>query len=370
VIVHLHEKLCIRLSLLGLSVLFAAALQAAGPANRPKVIRVPGGDNNVVKAQVDADGTIHLLLDAEDGPRYVKSADAGVSFSAPIPIVDAASKKPGLKFQGEDLAIGKDGRVHVAMANNAWKLKLPEEEWGFYYASLEPGAKEFSPVRNINRKPSEGFSLAADERGNVSASFLSGKLFTMVSHDNGATFSAYAEPNSNWNPCDCCTTASTYGADGKLALLYREETDDERDMFVVLSDQRGNGKSLRTRISGTAWKINGCPMTYFSIARADTGYVAAWPTKGQVYFARLDRAGAVLPPGEIKTQGTSGMRNGLVALSASDGTTLIAWKNKDILGWQLYDAKGEPKGEPGSVSSPGGGAAGVVMRDGRFLLFP
>jgi hypothetical protein len=139
---------------------------------------------------------------------------------------------------------------------------------------------------------------------------------------------------------------------------------------VVLSNQRAKSKPLRTRISGTPWKLNGCPMTYFTITRTDTGYVAAWPTKGHVYFAWLDKAGTVLRPGEIRTPGTSGMRNGLVALSASDGATLIAWKNKELLGWQVYDVKGQPQGEPGSANSPGGGAAGVVLRDGRFLVFP
>src|SRR5262249_50404394 len=160
----------------------------------------------------------------------------------------------------------------VAMSNNAWKLKLPEVEWGFYYASLSPGANAFTPTRNVNRKPSEGFSLAADERGNVSASFLSGKLFTMVSHDNGETFTRYAEPNPVWNPCDCCTTAAAYGADGKLALLYREETANERDMYVALLDPVGAGTPSRARISGTPWKLNACPMTYFTIARAGDGY--------------------------------------------------------------------------------------------------
>jgi len=49
---------------------------------------------------------------------------------------------------------------------------------------------------------------------------------------------------------------------------------------------------------------------------------------------------------------------------------IVAWKNKDILGWQLYDGKGRLQGEPGSVASPGGAAAGVVPRNGRFLVFP
>jgi hypothetical protein len=323
-----------------------------------------------LKAQVERDGTIHLLLDSSDGPLYVKSQDGGLTFSEPIAVVDAAGQKPGLKFSGSDLAVGRDGRVFVAMSNNAWKLKLPQEEWGLYFVSLAPGGRAFSPVRNLNRKPSEGFALAADERGTVTATFLCDKLFVMVSRDDGDTFSSSAELNQSWDPCNCCTTSAAYGADGKLAILYREETNNERDMFVVLWDQRGETKPLRSPVSVTPWKIAACPMTYFTINRAEMGYVAAWPTKGHVYFARLDKEGRVLPPGEIRTSGTSGMRNSLLALSAPVGDALVAWKNKDSLGWQLYDANGQPKGTSGSADSLGSGAAGVALRDGRFLLFP
>jgi hypothetical protein len=107
----------------------------------------------------------------------VKSVDEGRTFSEPIAIVDAASQKPGLTFQAADLAIEKGGRVYILMANNAWKLKLLEAEWGLYYTSLAPGADAFSPVRNLNRKPSEGFSLATDEHGAVTACFPFRKTF-------------------------------------------------------------------------------------------------------------------------------------------------------------------------------------------------
>ena len=141
-------------------------------------------------------------------------------------------------------------------------------------------------------------------------------------------------------------------------------------MHLVLWDQARGGKPVRTRISGTPWKIEGCPMTYYTISPAANGYVAAWPTKGQIFFARLDKDGAVVPPGEIKTPGTTGMRTGLLALSAPDGVALVAWKNANALGWQLYDAKGQPKGDAGSAASTGSGAAGVVLPDGKFVLFP
>jgi len=207
----------------------------------------------------------------------------------------------------------------------------------------------------------------------VTACFLSDKLFAKVSRDDGDTYTANAELNPAWNPCDCCTTSAACGPAGKLAVIYREETNNERDIYLVLWDQSGESKPSkprRTRISSTPWKIDGCPMTYFTINGTDSGYVAVWPTKGQVYFARLDKEGAVWRPGEIRTPGTSGMRTALVALSATDGATLVSWKNNDILGWQLYDAKGQPQGTPGSETSPGNGAAGVVLPTGNFILFP
>jgi hypothetical protein len=254
------------------------------------------------------------------------------------------------------------------MGTNAWKLKLPQSEWAFFYARIEPEAKAFSPVRNLNGKPSEGFSLAADDKGNVTACWLSGKLYANVSHDDGKTFANAAEINAEYDPCNCCTTSAVYDAGGKLAVLYREETNNERDMYLVLWDQ-DKGKASRTRVSQTLWKINGCPMTYYAVGRDQRGFVAVWPTKGQIYFARLDNAGNLLAPGETKTPGSTAMRTGMLALGAPDGSTLVAWTKDSQLGWQLYDAKGQPSGSPGSAMTSGNGVAGVVARDGHFILF-
>src|SRR6185312_13939815 len=204
--------------------------------------------------------------------------------------------------------------------------------------------------------------------GNVSACWLSDKLYANVSHDNGEIFAPSVELDPRYNPCNCCTTSAAYGRDGKLAVLYREETGNERDMYVVLWDQ-ARGAMTRERVSRTPWKVDACPMTYYAIARGGEGFVAAWPTQGRIYFARLNARGEPFPPAEIETPGRSGMRTGLLALCAPDGATLIAWKKDDRLEWQLYDADGRPSGAPGAAKSPGHGAAGVVGKDGRFILF-
>jgi len=355
------------LAVLSTMSLCPGAANADDEAGRVIILPVPGRVRPVV-AKTDAEGTIHLLGDSEDGPKYARSTDGGGTFSSAVPVVGLGAQKTGLEYSAWDMAVGKGGRIHVAMGTNAWKLKLPQEEWGFFYANLEPGAAAFSPVRNINRKPSEGFSLAADDKGNVTACWLSDKLYANLSHDNGETFAPFIEVNARYNPCNCCTTSAVYGEDGRLAVLYREETHNERDMFLVLWDQ-ARGHVSRTRISRTLWKVEACPMSYYTISRDQAGFVAVWPTKGKIYFARLDGKGNPSPEAEIQTPGRSGMRTGMLALTAPDGNTLVAWKKDDQISWQLYGVGGQPAGPTGSAPSSGNGVAGVVGKDGRFILF-
>jgi hypothetical protein len=365
-----REYLCVRRSaavIVLIALLAGRTLASDLGSARISTIRVPNG-GEAVDAKIGSDGTIHLLYDSGDIPFYVKSSDRGATFSQPIPIVNKEARRPGLIFSGWALAVGRRNRVYVAMSTNNWQVKLDGVPVGLVYATLAPGAKAFTPVRSLNNQPSEGFSLAADEKADVAAAWLSGKLYANVSHDSGKTFTSNTEINSSYNPCDCCTTRAAYGANGDLAVLYREETNNDRDMYVVIFNK--SGQQSRTRISSTLWHINACPMTYFALTSANDGYLAAWPTRGDIYFARLDKNGKVLPPGEIKTPGHSGMRTGLVALGAPDETTLVAWKDRNNkLMWQLYDPAGHPQNAPESISSPGKGAAGVVDGRGHFILF-
>ena len=110
-------------------------------------------------------------------------------------------------------------------------------------------------------------------------------------------------------------------------------------------------------------------MTYYTVSRNESGFTAVWPTRGEIYFARLDGKGKLLPPGEIKTPGKTGMRTGMLALNGPRGSTLAAWRQDDCMKWQLYDAKGKPSGSVGSAKSAGTGVAGVVDKGGQFILF-
>jgi len=363
----MNVKIAIVMCLLGcISFIAQSPAQTDNKLDKVTVLASPDS-GKPVSATVDRAGTIHLLFDAADGPRYARSSNDGKSFEPSIPIA-SRSKQPELEFHGADFAVGGDGTVHVAMSTNAWKLKRPKEEWALYYARLAPGASAFSEVKNLNRQPSEGFSLAADDKGNVTACWLSGKLYASVSRDNGSTFAEAVEIDPSFNPCDCCTTSAVYSADGRLAVLYREETNNDRDMYLILWDQSRGGIS-RTRVSNTPWKIDACPMSAFAVTRSQNGYLAAWPTKDQIYFARIGSDGNPLPPGEIKTSGKAGMHTGMLGLGAADGSVLVAWKDHDQLHWQRFDQEGHVSGSPNSAPSLGEGVAGIVTRESHFVLF-
>jgi hypothetical protein len=63
------------------------------------------------------------------------------------------------------------------------------------------------------------------------------------------------------------------------------------------------------------------------------------------------------------------MRTGVLAIATNEGSTLVAWKKDNQLGWQMYDDRGRPTGTPGSARSPGNGVAGVLAKNGDIVLF-
>jgi hypothetical protein len=320
-----------------------------------------------VCARITNAGVIHLLYDLGGLTWYTVSRDNGKTFEKAICTVDPNSRQPGLEFSGADMSVNNNGQVFVAMSTNGWKLKVPQNEWSLHYTTLAPGASAFSPVSNLNGKSSQGFSLASDDGGNVAAVWLSEKLYANFSRDGGKTFSANAEISNECDPCPCCTTSSVFGANGDLAVLYREEAGNNRDMFILIRHR--DGRISRKRISTTLWNIDACPMSCFTISRAGEGYVAAWPTKGQVYFVKLDKDGNQLPPGEIATDGRAVSHEGILALATPDGHILIAWNHASRLNWQAFTANGRPTGWVESTAEDGKWAAGVALADSRILLF-
>ncbi|MCY3004652.1 MAG: hypothetical protein NTV29_01595 [Planctomycetota bacterium] len=83
-----------------------------------RIIQCPEGAKPV-RALQGAGGGVYAIADSDNGPVCFHSADYGVSFSKPIPLVDGASVQPGLEFHVWDTAMGHSGKLFVALTKKA-----------------------------------------------------------------------------------------------------------------------------------------------------------------------------------------------------------------------------------------------------------
>jgi hypothetical protein len=120
-------------------------------------------------------------------------------------------------------------------------------------------------------------------------------MFVARSKDGGTTFleesPAFDKPTG---ASACCGTKAQADDRGNLLLLYRAATANvNRD--IVLLTSNNNGASFR---GGPIhpWRIAACPMSSASLARSESGLVAAWETSNRVYFSHIDPETAKVTP--------------------------------------------------------------------------
>src|SRR6185503_19204800 len=121
------------------------------PAGHVQVISTPE-KGEVPDAEIDEKGTVHVAYVLREEAFYAKSED-GKTFSKPLRInSEPGTVHPANMFRGPDLAIGKNGRVHVIWYVNAYQRKLPKDQWGVFYSYIYPRQAGFAKIRNFNHK--------------------------------------------------------------------------------------------------------------------------------------------------------------------------------------------------------------------------
>ena len=271
------------------------------------LVRVPQGGIQP-EVVVDSRGILHLLYFAGE-PRggnlfYVRSPDYGQTFSAPIRVNSQEGSAIAIgTIRGGHLAVGRDGRIHVAW--NGSDTASPrglinpvnnQPSAPFLYTRSNAAGTAFEPQRNLTRRSyglDGGGSIAVDAGGNVYAAWqaqpaggVGGEdhrtVWVARSTDEGATFGdeqqASPEPTG---ACSCCGVTLLAGPGNRLYLLYRSATSlIRRDIYLLESGD--SGRSFRgARVQ--PWDIAACPMTSMSLASAGPRVIGAWETAGQVY---------------------------------------------------------------------------------------
>ncbi len=343
---------------------------------------------------VDAQGAVHLLYfkgtPGNGNLYYAKRAPGKADFSEPMQV----NSQPGSAvatgtIRGGHIALGKNGRVHVAW-NGSMKAepKNPISGMPMMYARLADDGKSFEPQRNLMTQSAildGGGSLAGDSLGNVYVAWhalgkelvkgeQNRKVWVAVSRDDGKSF-AVEHPawSTDTGACGCCGMRGFSDLKGNAYFLYRAASEKiNRGMYVLKSDDLGksfNGRQLDN------WKIATCPMSSEAFAQGPSGVYAAWDNEGEMFFARVD-APATKEPGVIRVPGTAGNRkhpamafnkNGEMIIVWAEGT---GWMRGGALAWQVYDKNMQPieAGRRAGAIPVWGVPAVIAEPSGRFAM--
>jgi hypothetical protein len=371
-----------------------ASFISRSPAAAPpaiSLIRVPDGGIQP-QAISDENGTVHLLYfkgEAAHGDLFYARLISTGTFSVPVRVnTNAASAIATGTMRGGHIAIGRDGRIHVAWhGSDRATPKAPGDETPVLYSRSDKRGLSFEPERNVVQRSMTGLDaggVAADRFGNVYVAWhafepgLRGEADRRVwitrSHDDGTSFDR--EVASSAQPtgvCGCCSVGIAADRRGTLYSLYRAATDTiHRDTYLLVSRDRAltfSGQKLEE------WNINACPMSSFSFADGANGMLAAWETAGQVQWTQIEpstgKPSRIIAPaggaGDRKHPAIAVNRSGDVLFVWTEGT---GWNKGGRLSWQLYDAAGTALGAQGHADGvPVWDLAAAVPRtDGSFAI--
>ena len=328
--------------------------------------RVPGGGIQPQVA-VAPDGTVHLIYFAGDPMAgdifYAASHDGGATFSKPIRV----NTHPGSaiavgNIRGAHIALGRNGRVHVAWdGSKDAQPKGPNGALPMVYTRLNDKGTAFEPERNVIRTAyglDGGGSLAADRAGNVyvfwhaPAPGTKGEenrhVWVARSTDDGKTFAPeMLATDKPTGACGCCGLNAAAAANGDVFAFYRSATNTvHRDMYLLASHDYGRTFSAE-KIDD--WEIGACVMSSVAFYPAKSETLAAWETKGQIHFGRIDAN----PTRFHSAPGDGDKRKHPTIATAADGHTIVAWtegmgwKKGGSLAWQVYDSNFQAVGETG-----------------------
>lgn len=356
-------------------------------ASQVKTLRTPD-DGIQPQAAIDDRGTIHLIY--YKGPpmggdvHYTTLDPKSESFSKSIQV----NSKPGSAtamgtIRGAQLAVGKNGRVHVV-----WNGRSPDknhENAPLLYTRLNNQKTAFEPERNMITYAAGldgGSSVAADINGNVYVAWhahnpgkpageLGRAIFVSRSSDDGQNFSR-EEPVSQPDAgvCPCCGMRAFADRTGQIYVLYRAAFDAMNRDAVILA---GKDKSFR-RIQSHPWKIASCPMSSAALTQNSAHTYAAWETAGNVFFAPVS-LDSQTPSAPISPPG-SGQRKHPTIAANSKGEVLLAWtqgtgwQKGGTLEWQLFDQNLNPTSKHSAqLNVPVWGlVTAVAAPDGKFIV--
>jgi hypothetical protein len=243
---------------------------------------------------VDEAGAIYVAFGAQGAVYCCKSTDGGETFSKPVKIGEA-----------KKLALGKRRGPRIVASKNAVVVTAISHEDGDVLSwRSNDGGETWSVPRTVNDNSpgtaAEGLhALAISPQGEVFCTWLDHRLarrkqqiFGAVSRDGGKTWGenmlVYRSPSGGI--CPCCHPSATYDAKGGLHVMWRNELDGFRDMYVASSSDGGETFQAAVKLGAGSWRLDACPMDGGALAATSPGKLTTvWRRERQIYRTQPDQ---------------------------------------------------------------------------------
>jgi len=366
---------------------FAGKVPATFSGSRVTVAPLPDGGIQP-QAAIDASGVIHVVYftgtPSGGDLYYVKLRADGSRASAPVRVNSIAGSALATgSVRGAQMALGRNGRIHVAWHGSQPTTGMNPSTTPVWYTRSTDGLT-FDPQRPVSGSSQgiDGGSVAADRSGHVAVVWHAlgstpgedhRTVYLTQSADDGATFTAAAPATSApVGACGCCGLRATFDRSGILHVLYRAATGgNHRDTTWLMV----HGTTPRAPIRVHPWELESCPMSTFAVVEGPDGRLdAAWETAQQIYSTTLDPATGKV--GEIAALPGSGIRKHPSVAVNQAGDRLIAWtegtgwNRGGTLAWRLTDRTGN---ELGAEAQAGpvpvwGLVSAVPLSNSSFLI--
>lgn len=167
---------------------------------------------------------------------------------------------------------------------------------------------------------------------NLSAGKPGTELWGAYSTDAGVTWSrnvlVYKSPSGSI--CACCHPSAMFSSDGALEVMWRNEMNGNRDMFVIRSKDGGRTFGEAAKLGSGSWKLNACPMDGGGMAQgADGKIITVWRRETKIYTASDGGAETLLHDGKNP------------ALAVSKEGLFTAWTSPEGV-WAHVPGRAEP----------------------------
>lgn len=265
----------------------------------------------------------------------------GTGFSTPVLVHPPSLNVAGASWMGPDITSYGD-TVYIVIK------QTPEnsDSSHIYCVSSFDGGTTFSlPVQvdNIGDSLSRFPTVTTDAIGNpivgfmkFNSAFLDSRWAVSHSNDFGSSFSTDTKASGWSSPtsviCDCCPGAVACSG-STVAMLYRDNDSDIRDIWAGLSANEGTSFVRGMNIDQNYWYINACPATGpDGVIVGDTlysTYMSAASGSSLVYRNASSLSSGTGSQGLPVTGMFSGLSSQNYPRIATDGASMaIVWKQR------------------------------------------